>query len=331
MGSNQGGVYTWQTAAAANATADSTINWSAGMAPSSVSPSGRSMMASVAKYRDDISGAIVTGSGGTSTAYIVSSNQLFDSATDMHLKTIAFTPNVTNTAGSPSVTLTVDGFAGPLRLAPNVDLPSGTIIQGTPYVAIYNNTDTAFYLQGGFVNPYNIPLGAGIDYWGPTAPNSSFAFPIGQAISRTTFATLFALVGTRYGTGDGTTTFNLPNRNGRVSAQLDPSGTILTSATMTPDGNTLGAKGGTQQSTLTTANLPAYTPSGALSNASATIFVGGLSVSPGSVNLYLPNGSGGPQTIPVAGTFTGNPQGGTSVPFTNMSPVIACNYILRIL
>ena len=39
-------------------------------------------------------------------------------------------------------------------------------------------------------NPYNIPLAAGLDFWGTTAPNSCFAFPYGQAISRVTYATL---------------------------------------------------------------------------------------------------------------------------------------------
>ncbi|HEY7845769.1 MAG TPA: phage terminase large subunit, partial [Bradyrhizobium sp.] len=70
-------------------------------------------------------------------------------------------------------------------------------------------------------NPYNIPLGAGLDYWGSTTPNSSFAFPSGQAISRTTYVALFALVGTTYGAGDGSTTFNLPDKRGRVSAATD--------------------------------------------------------------------------------------------------------------
>jgi microcystin-dependent protein len=57
-----------------------------------------------------------------------------------------------------------------------------------------------------------------LDYWGTTTPNSSFAFPTGQAISRTTYAALFALIGATYGVGDGTTTFNLPDKTGRVSA-----------------------------------------------------------------------------------------------------------------
>ena len=96
-----------------------------------------------------------------------------------------------------------DTSGKPLRTAPNTELLAGTIIQGTPYVATYNNSDGAFYLQGFYGNPYNIPLGAGLDYWGPTTPNSSFVFPTGQAISRTTYAALFSLFGTTYGGGDG--------------------------------------------------------------------------------------------------------------------------------
>ena len=64
-------LYKWSQTAASNATADPSINWQEGQAPSSVNDSARAMMASVAKHRDDIAGAIVT--GGTATAYTVSS------------------------------------------------------------------------------------------------------------------------------------------------------------------------------------------------------------------------------------------------------------------
>lgn len=43
----------------------------------------------------------------------------------------------------------------------------------------------------------------------------------GQAISRTTYAELFALIGTTYGAGNGTTTFNVPNVKGKVVVGLD--------------------------------------------------------------------------------------------------------------
>ena len=62
-------LYKWSQTAANNATADSSVNWQEGQAPSSVNDSGRAMMASIAKHRDDIAGAIVT--GGTATAYTV--------------------------------------------------------------------------------------------------------------------------------------------------------------------------------------------------------------------------------------------------------------------
>ena len=229
-------LYKWSQTASADAAADSTINWAEGQAPSSVNDSARAMMAATAKYRDDIAGAIVT--GGTSTAYTVSSYQVFDTLAHLNGQMIAFTPHVTNGA---TVTLNVDSLGPkPLRSSPGVELLAGTIIQGTPYVATYNSGDGAFYLRGFFGNPYNVPLAAGMDYWGATAPNSSFAFPVGQAISRTTYATLFALIGTAYGPGDGSTTFNLPDKTGRVSAMIEASATRLTSTYFGGNSTVLG-------------------------------------------------------------------------------------------
>jgi fatty acid/phospholipid biosynthesis enzyme len=103
--------YKWSQTASADATADSTINWAEGQAPSSVNDSARAMMAATAKYRDDIAGAIVT--GGTSTAYTVTSYEVFDTLAHMNGQMIAFTPHATNAA---TVTLNVDSLgARPLR------------------------------------------------------------------------------------------------------------------------------------------------------------------------------------------------------------------------
>src|SRR6201996_8289424 len=159
-------LYKWSQTASADATADSSINWAEGQAPSSVNDSARAMMAATAKYRDDIAGAIVT--TGTSAAYAISSYQVFDTLAHLAGQMIAFTPHTTNAA---TVTLNVDSLGvRPLRTAPGVELLAGTLIQGTPYVAVYNIGDGAFYLQGFFGNPYNVPLGAGMDYWGASAP-----------------------------------------------------------------------------------------------------------------------------------------------------------------
>lgn len=330
-------LYKWSQTAASNAAADPSINWQEGQAPSSVNDSGRAMMASVARYRDDIAGAIVT--GGTAAAYTVSSYEAFDTLGRLGGQIIAFTPHVTNGA---TVTLNVDSLGPkPLRSAPTTELLAGTLIQGTPYLALYNSSDAVFYLHGFYGNPYNVPLGAGMDYWGPTTPNSAFAFPIGQAISRTTYATLFALIGTTYGSGDSSTTFNLPDKRGRASIAVDPTASVVNSASMTPDGNTLGAKGGAQLSTLSTANLPPYTPSGSVSvnngaisiNGQGQIIVSGQGSGVGGGGAFGVSGSS--QLSASQGTstasFSGNAQGGTSTAFSNMQPTIASNYIIRVI
>ena len=325
-------LYKWSQTASSDATADPTINWAEGQAPSSINDSARAMMAATAKYRDDIAGAIVT--TGTSTAYAISSYQVFDTLAHLAGQMIAFTPHTTNGAGP--VTLNLDGLgARPLRSAPNVELLAGTIIQGTPYVTTYNNSDGAFYLQGFFGNPYNVPLGAGFDYWAPNAPNSCFAFPYGQAISRTSYGTLFTLFGTLYGGGDGSTTFNLPDLRGRVSVAADNMGGTQAGRVSAVLGNGLGSVGGEQQHTLTIGEIPAH-------NHGATINDPGHTHAANNISGFIGSGTYGPATnggsyeqslslqyattgISVA---IGNNGGGTA--HNNLQPSIVCNYIIRI-
>ena len=77
---------------------------------------------------------------------------------------------------------------------------------------------------------------------GSSAP-SGWLICNGQAVSRTTYAALFAVIGTTYGAGDGSTTFNVPN---------------LVDKTVRGS-NSLGKTGGADTVTLTTANMPAHT------------------------------------------------------------------------
>lgn len=326
--------YLWSKTAALNATADPPVQWPEGMAPSQVNDSARAQMASTAGWRDDISGTITT--GGTSTAYTVATNQVFDTLAHMSGAMVAFVPHATNGA---TVTLNCDGLgAKPLRSAPSVELQAGTIIAGTPYVATYNNSDAVWYLQNFYGNPYNVPLGAGMDYWLPTAPNSSFVFPIGQAISRTTYATLFAAMGTTYGSGDGSTTFNLPDKRGRASAGKDDMGGTsanrLTNADDGLNGDTLGATGGVETQVLVTANLPPYTPAGSVTVASTVgnvVRADGVvdgTTGPGSADALA---SASLNDITSTGTLAGTAQGGTSTAFGVVQPTIICNYILRII
>lgn len=104
----------------------------------------------------------------------------------------------------------------------------------------------------------SMPVGAVIDYAGATAPDG-YLMCYGQAISRTAYTLLFAAIGTAYGAGDGTTTFNVPDARGRTSAGKDNmGGTAATRLGASIAGSTLGAVGGGETHTLTVAQLAAH-------------------------------------------------------------------------
>ena len=335
-------LYKWSRVRDSDATADPTINWQEGQAPSSVNDSARAMMAATAKYRDDIAGAIVT--GGTSTGYTVSSYQSFDTLANLNGQTIAFTPHTTNGA---TVTLNVDGLgAKPLRSAPATELMAGVLVQGTPYVALYNNSDQVFYLRGFYTSPYVIPIGGGLDYWGSAAPNSSFAFPTGQAISRATYSALFAIMGTTYGAGDGTTTFNLPDKTGRVSAMKEAAATRLTATYFGGNSTNMGAVGGNESHTLDATQIPAHQHDVFLKDPQHqhTAFAGSIGGSAiGSPGLSAINTSVGSTitALASAGITIGSVNGtandnktaatGNGQPHKIVQPTIICNYIIRII
>jgi microcystin-dependent protein len=90
-------------------------------------------------------------------------------------------------------------------------------------------------------------------------PSSNFVVARGQAISRTTYSALFAMISTTYGAGDGSTTFNIPDLGGRVVAGTEASESRLTSALSGCSGASPGATCGAQTTTLTTTELPAHT------------------------------------------------------------------------
>lgn len=68
----------------------------------------------------------------------------------------------------------------------------------------------------------------------------------GSAVSRTTYSALFTRLGTVYGAGDGSTTFNLPDLAGRFAFGAD-------------SGHDRGTIGGQETTTLVTNNVPAHT------------------------------------------------------------------------
>lgn len=149
-----------------------------------------------------------------------------------------------------------------------------------------------------------VPSGTLIDYAGTTAP-TGWLLCYGQTISRTTYASLFAAIGTTFGVGDGSTTFALPDMRGRVAAGIDDMGgsaaSRITSAGSGITGTTLGAAGGSQTHTLTTTQMPSHSHSVAIIG-SGSLFKGALQDvfadgAPGATLGTSAAGSGGAHPI----------------------------------
>lgn len=88
------------------------------------------------------------------------------------------------------------------------------------------------------------PAGAIMPYGGASAP-TGYLMCDGSAVSRTDYAALFTAIGTTYGSGDGSTTFNIPNLSGKVVIGVSNS-------------HALGSSGGAEEHTLLTSELPAH-------------------------------------------------------------------------
>lgn len=94
-----------------------------------------------------------------------------------------------------------------------------------------------------------LPIGSMLPY-GNVNPPANWLVCDGSAVSRTTYADLFSVIGTTYGEGDGSTTFNLPNKKGRVSAGYDATNSQF---------NTLGKHIGEEKHTLSVSELAKHT------------------------------------------------------------------------
>jgi microcystin-dependent protein len=154
--------------------------------------------------------------------------------------------------------------------------------------------------------------------WGDASIPSGFLECDGSAVSRTTYSALFAVVGTTYGSGNGSTTFNLPDLQDDCCIGTSPGKALASTGganTVASSGNVTGALGG---HALTTPELPAHQHSANSGGAGST--------NGGTNNDFEVNspstGGGGTHTHPASGSFTGN---ATSV----LQPYTALIYIIK--
>ena len=158
----------------------------------------------------------------------------------------------------------------------------------------------------GAVSGDTLPIGAFMPYAGAVAP-TNWLICDGSAVSRTTYRDLFNILGTTFGAGDGSTTFNLPDLRGKVPVGVDSNDT---------DFNAIGKTYGEKSHTMTINEMPSHTH----------LYKYGTNTGNTEGSLALAN--------QVSGTISGDygnaiQNTGDTQPFSVMQPSMATNYIIK--
>lgn len=276
--------YKWSKSAGSNAGADPSINWAEGQTPGSVNDSARAMMAAAAKFRDDIGYAGTT--TGTGSAYLLTTNQVL--AAWQNGFSFTFLAHATSSAGA---TISVDGLtAKPLRLTSGVALAASDILVGTLRMATYILATDEVLIHAPLdaaaaVVSAALPTGSVYDYAGASAPTGYVMLSgrtIGDASSGGTeranadTSALFTLLWNSMTNAEAAVsggrgasaaadyaahkTITLPDARGRSTVGKDDMGgsaaSRMTAAGSGVAGATLGAAGGVETHTLTSAQMP---------------------------------------------------------------------------
>jgi len=189
--------------------------------------------------------------------------------------------------------------------------------------------------------------------WGKSTAPAGYILCDGTAISRTTYADLFAIIASTYGAGNGSTTFNVPNLQGKMPQGYDGStynmagtggaNTVTVAVTdnqsvSSTDTLAVSVTGSISNTSLSTAQLASHTHR--LWKQSDITFNAARAQSEGNTNLTCvdtdPTGSGTGHTHShtLSGTLTGNITtsltGAVTASGTNaFSPYVVVNYIIK--
>jgi microcystin-dependent protein len=165
--------------------------------------------------------------------------------------------------------------------------------------------------SGEIIYSYPIPGVINI-YAGSSAPQGTLLCD-GSAVSRTTYSRLYLAIGTTYGIGNGTGTFNLPNLQGRVPVGLKATEPLFSA---------LGNTGGTGAHTLSESEMPSHTHTGTTDATSTNSTLTNNGVTSGVGTADVATGS-----VLHSHTFTTNSTGG-GLAHNNLQPYIVLNYII---
>ena len=211
----------------------------------------------------------------------------------------------------PKVKNALEAIVNALNAIDNANIASNADINGAKLLAGSINTtqiaDAAITSAKIAPNAVSVlgtaaPTSSILQFAGTSAP-SGWLFCDGTAVSRSTYADLFNAVGTAYGEGNGSTTFNLPDLRGRVPVGRDTGQTEF---------DTRGETGGSKTHTLTESEMPVHTHSvsgsttsaGSHSHSGSALSAGGHSHSYDDGYVSLTTNSQRGTASPTASTVT---------------------------
>lgn len=236
-------------------------------------------------------------------------------------QSIDFIAGFTNT-GSFSLSPNGAGAVPAKKDTPNgvFVLSGGEVVAGTITKATYDATAGVFHITPKVTGAQPGQFGS----FGMASAPSGWLQCSGAAVSRATFAALFAAIGTLYGPGDGSTTFNLPNRTGRAEVGVDASSAVLTGAT------TVGATLGEAAHALTSGENGPHTHANTLADpqhrhdTSANGVIGASGPGP---SFFATSGGSGPAVVQTGSASTGitltNVSSGSGTAHNNVQPSMA--------
>lgn len=146
-----------------------------------------------------------------------------------------------------------------------------------------------------------------VQMWSTASAPTGYLLCAGAAVSRTTYAALFAVIGTTFGSGDGSTTFNLPDYTNRM-----------------PYGTTIGATGGSADAVVVS-----HTHTATVTDPGHSHTLGAASFNGGQFNTGsapLGNGNTGSATT---GISVSNSTTGVSGTNANLPPYLGINFIIK--
>ncbi len=219
---------------------------------STLSVGNNAVVSSVLSVTDLVVASTLSVGGNVVISSSLSVKDQVTLASTLNVSDLVTFASTTSTGGVVYMTsaLSVGSHA---RIASTLSVGNHTHLNSTLSVSGNANIGGGVYQAGALL----VPTGTILLYSVSSAPDG-YLICNGATVSRSTYSSLFAVVGTTFGSGNGTTTFNLPNMEDRLPYGYK-------------SGADIGTFGGSESVTLSTNNIPAHTHTGTTdSNASHT-------------------------------------------------------------